>query len=71
MHPQTGKLISSWQRGSFVMARAADVVDVLDARGLTISDEQRERILGCSDLELLKTWLRRAAVVASTDELFV
>jgi hypothetical protein len=50
--------------------KAADVLDVLDARGLTVTQPQRERILGCSDLELLKTWLRRAATVASSDELF-
>ena len=74
MHPQTEKLMSSWQRGSFekgrAESRAADVLDVLDARGLSVTNEQRERILSCSDLELLKTWLRRAATAAATDELF-
>ena len=75
MHPQAGKLMSSWQRGSFEKGRAAekaaDVLDVLDARGLTISSEQRERVLSCTDLDALKTWLRRAAVVTIADELFV
>lgn len=74
MHPQTQKLMSTWERGSFEKGRAAekaaDVLDVLDARGLTLSGEQRDRILACSDLEVLKTWLRRAAVVSSADELF-
>ena len=82
MHPQTEKLMSSWQRGSFEKGRAegqaeglahskaADVLDVLDARGLPVTPEQRERILGCSDLELLKTWLRRAATAAAIDALF-
>jgi hypothetical protein len=78
MHPQTEKLMSSWQRGSFekgqaegsARSRAADVLDVLDARGLPVTPEQRERILGSSDLEQLKTWLRRAVTAAATDELF-
>lgn len=79
MHPQAGKLISSWQRGSFekgtaegrVRGKAEAVLDVLDAREMTVTPEQRERILSCSDLDVLKAWLRRAATVATTDELFV
>jgi len=50
---------------------AADVLDVLDARGLIVSPEQRDQILGCTDLEMLKRWLRRAATIASVDALFV
>ena len=50
--------------------KAASVLDVLDARGLTVTQPQRERIIACTDLDLLKTWLRRAATVASSDELF-
>jgi hypothetical protein len=71
MHPQGEKFFSESQRRSVASARAADVLDVLDARGLTVSDAQRERILGCSDLEVLKAWLRRAAIVATADALFV
>lgn len=75
MHPQAGKLMSSWQRGSFEKGRAAekaaDVLAVLDARGLAVSDAQRERVLGNTDIAQLDRWLRRAAVVAITDELFV
>jgi hypothetical protein len=54
-----------------VETQAVAVLDVLDARGLTITPEQRERILGCADRDVLKRWVRRAAVVTSTDELFV
>jgi hypothetical protein len=74
MHPQAGKLMSSWQRGSYEKGRAAekaaDVLDVLDARGLAVSTDQRERIVSCADLDVLKTWLRRAVTAATTDELF-
>lgn len=74
MHPQTEKLMSSWQRGSFekgrAESRADDILDVLQTRGLSVTDEQRERIMSTSDLELLKTWLRRAVTVAAAGELF-
>jgi hypothetical protein len=51
-------------------ARAEDVLAVLEARGVSLSSEQRERILGCADLELLARWVRKAATVSSGDELF-
>jgi hypothetical protein len=78
MHPQGTQFFDESQRGSYekgraegiAMSKAADVLDVLETRGLTVSADQRDRILACSDLEVLKTWLRRAVVVASADELF-
>ena len=51
-------------------ARAADVLMVLEARGLSIPDEVRKRVLASSDLTELERWLRRAAVVGSTREIF-
>jgi hypothetical protein len=52
------------------LEKAAAVLDVLDARGLSIADPQRERVLGCKDLETLTRWLRRAATIDSTAALF-
>lgn len=61
-------------RESFLRGRAsekaADVLAVLDARGLVITDAQRQRILGCGDLETLSLWLRRAVTAGSTDAVF-
>jgi hypothetical protein len=79
MLPQTAKLISNWQRGSFekgtaegrARGKAEAVLDVLEGRGITVSAIDRERILQSTDLELLKRWLHRAGIIASTDELFV
>jgi hypothetical protein len=78
MHPEAEKIveqfISERQQRSFEKGRAAekaaDVLEVLDARGLAVMDDQRERILGCTDLETLARWVRRAATVAATDALF-
>jgi hypothetical protein len=50
--------------------KAEDVLAVLEARGLSISDEVRERVRQSTDLPELDRWLRRAAVVSSAREIF-
>jgi hypothetical protein len=74
MHPQGAQFFDESQQQSFDRGRrsekAAAVLDVLDERGLSVSDEQRTRIVECTDLEALSRWLRRAVTVSSTDELF-
>jgi hypothetical protein len=39
-------------------------------RGMRISKKARARILACTDIEQIDAWLRKAASVASVDELF-
>jgi len=74
MHSQGARFFDEAQQQSYEKGRAAekaaDVLDVLDARGIALSAEQRDRILGCSDLATLRQWLRGAVTVASADELF-
>jgi len=78
MHPQgvqffDESLQQSFNRGQIegrATEKAAAVLDFLDARGLAISDAQRERIVSCDDLEILTRWVRRSATITSTDELF-
>jgi hypothetical protein len=74
MDSQGARFFDESQRESFDRGRtsekAADVLDVLEARGLVVSDAQRELILGTKDLETLARWLRRAATVEMTDALF-
>jgi len=62
-------LQQSFDRGR-AAEKAADVLEFLEARGLAVSEAQRERILATSDLELLARWVRRAATVTSSDALF-
>ena len=52
------------------LGQALSVIEVFEAREIPVSDEQRSRILGCSDLEMLSHWLKQAVTVASVDELF-
>jgi hypothetical protein len=53
-----------------VQAGAKDILIVLEARGVNVPDEVRERVTACDDLELLDRWLVRAAIAASAEEIF-
>ncbi|MFJ8106840.1 hypothetical protein [Streptomyces sp. NPDC096132] len=43
---------------------------MLEGRGLPVSDELRERIITCTDLDLLDDWLGRVGTVERAAELF-
>jgi len=49
---------------------AEDIVLVLEARGLDVSDEVRERVTGCDDPDLLREWLTRAVTAPSAEAIF-
>jgi hypothetical protein len=49
---------------------ATAVLTVLGARGIAVPDHVRARITGCTDLEQLDTWVRRAATASTVDDLF-
>lgn len=49
--------------------RAQALLDVLEARGLTVSAAVRDRVLGTRDPEVLRGWLVRALTVSRAEEL--
>jgi hypothetical protein len=51
-------------------SRADDVLTILQARGLELTEAQRERILACTDLEQLSGWVRKAVTLTNVNELF-
>ena len=53
-----------------LLARRADLLAVLEARGLPIPDEVRARVEACDDPAQLQLWIVRAATVDSVDGLF-
>ncbi|WP_345473966.1 hypothetical protein [Actinoallomurus oryzae] len=57
-------------RNAEAHGRAEAVVMFLQARGLTLTEAQKERISGCRDVTQLHTWIVRAATVEAADELF-
>ncbi|WP_437982858.1 hypothetical protein [Sorangium sp. So ce117] len=50
-------------------AKAQAVLAFLEARGLEVSVEVRERVLASTDLDELDRWIRRAAVISDAREL--
>ncbi|WP_437620332.1 hypothetical protein [Sorangium sp. So ce1151] len=50
-------------------AKAQGVLAVLEARGLEVPAEVRERVLASTDLAELDRWIRRAAAVTDAREL--
>jgi len=50
--------------------KAEDVLRVLAARNVAVTDEQRDRILACRDLEQLERWLVRAVTATSATDVF-
>ncbi|MEQ6023626.1 hypothetical protein SOM70_13715 [Streptomyces salinarius] len=52
------------------VGRAEDILLLLGDRGVEVSEEARERILGCHDLGVLGVWFRRAITAVSVAEVF-
>ena len=81
MQPGLEKFFSEAQRRNFQRGRAkgkaegraegeaAALLKILTRRGLTLTAEQRRRIMGCADVAMLEGWLDRALSVSSTAEL--
>jgi len=49
---------------------AKSVLAVLEARGITVTEEQRQQILQCADLDRLNGWVRKAVTLTDVGELF-
>jgi hypothetical protein len=52
-----------------VEGEANALLAVLDARGIEVPPEARARITGCTDVDQLEAWLRRAATADTIKEL--
>ncbi|WP_049559063.1 hypothetical protein [Nonomuraea sp. SBT364] len=46
------------------------VLLVLEARGIPVPEQARERISACTDVPTLQTWIKRAALIDTLDDLF-
>jgi hypothetical protein len=50
--------------------RGESILDVLEARGLDVSEAERSRITNCTDRRQLKKWLKRAVTAEKVADLF-
>ncbi|MEU6778375.1 hypothetical protein ABZ912_04170 [Nonomuraea angiospora] len=49
---------------------AKSVLKILEQRDIPVSDSIRERVLACTDLALLESWLVRSLTATTVEELF-
>jgi hypothetical protein len=70
MTTRTWEYKSDFARRYYGQGEAKAVLGFLDARGIDVPDAAQKRIMGCTDLEQLEIWVRRAATVSTVDELF-
>ncbi|WP_131740268.1 hypothetical protein [Actinomadura roseirufa] len=59
----------AWARAE-LRGRAKAVLWALEAREFEVSEEVRERVMGCVDEEQLVSWLTRTITAGSLDEVF-
>jgi len=65
---EQAKALAEQTQGQVLAGRARGVLAVLRARGLTVSDGDRERILAESDADRLDRWMEAAIGAASVEE---
>ncbi|MFF1662342.1 hypothetical protein ACWGLJ_30745 [Streptomyces sp. NPDC055898] len=51
--------------------RAEDILRILSKRGIAVSEQVRERVVSCSDLDVLSEWLDRSLTAEVAEDLFV
>ncbi|WP_437748120.1 hypothetical protein WMF39_45405 [Sorangium sp. So ce1504] len=61
--------VAKGRQEGIVEAKAHDVLAILEARGLEVPAEVRERVLASTDIDELDRWIRRAAVISDAQEL--
>lgn len=66
---QDESLHRSYHRGE-ARGEAKSILAFLDARGIAVSETEKDAILECTDRELLERMVRKAATVQSAAELF-
>ncbi|GAA0333473.1 hypothetical protein NE235_13570 [Actinoallomurus spadix] len=50
--------------------RVETLLQVLEARGVMVPDEARERITACTDVAQIEAWVKRSVIVRTVDALF-
>ncbi|MEU0075896.1 hypothetical protein ABZ027_41190 [Streptomyces sp. NPDC006332] len=68
--PGSGTIVEeAWLAGR-AKGEAKAILHILGARAIEISDAARDRVMGCTDLDVLGAWLGRSLSVTRAEELF-
>jgi hypothetical protein len=62
--------IESYVLQGEVKAKAEAVLKVIDARGIDVTDQQRDEVSACADVAQLDEWFDRALVATSAADVF-
>ncbi|MGW0801856.1 hypothetical protein [Nonomuraea sp. NPDC002799] len=62
--------VRGWIDHGKAKGEAKAILIFLNRRGIPIPQEAQERILACTDQEILESWISRAVTASSVDELF-
>ncbi|QXJ23212.1 hypothetical protein AGRA3207_004341 [Actinomadura graeca] len=65
------KWMSDFAKDHLAGGEARAVLLLLGVRGIPVSDDVRDRINGCTDIDQLDRWLKRAAAAKTAEELFL
>ncbi|NUV65041.1 hypothetical protein [Streptomyces sp. CAI-85] len=65
------KLREEGREEGLVESRVKDILILLAHRGVEVTEADRERIVGCDDLDVLGRWFTRAITATSTAEVLV
>ncbi|MFF3498327.1 hypothetical protein [Streptomyces sp. NPDC003247] len=68
--PGSGTLIEETLIAGETNGRAADILRVLELRGVAVPEAVRERVTSCTDLDILGTWLDRSLTASAAEDLF-
>jgi len=58
------------EREGRAQGEANALLTILQTRGLQLTEEQRQRIVSCNDIEQLDAWVRKAVTATSVEDLF-
>jgi hypothetical protein len=65
------KGLAEGQAKGLARGRAEGVLRILAARGVAVGEEDRQRILSCTDLDMLDRWIDRAVSATSLSDLML
>jgi hypothetical protein len=69
-YPYVSQIRSQGREEGRAEGRAQTIIEILEDRRIPMEDADRERILGCSDADALRTWVHRVLSVSTISELF-
>lgn len=69
MNIKNYKWTSDFAKTHIAMGEAKMLLLVLEARGIAVPDDVRERVTSCADPEQLERWIQRAVVIDKAEDL--